>query len=180
MTDLPTADRAARAEAMHKAIDSRGSYEIEFRVLLPDGTMRWMAGRVRCISDGPGRPVRVLGVLADITQRKVAEKEARDRREQVDLLGRLLAGRLLLCAAGADADDGECEGGDRDGSADDPRLALIMVEAQSVEYLVVNQPRPVVLFEVVKGMVTGKKPNLGEQRSLTDRELDTPTAHEAR
>ena len=72
------------------------------------------------------------------------------------------------------------EGGARDGSADDPRLALIMVEAQSVEYLVVNQPRPVVLFEVVKGMITGSKPNLGEQRSLTDRELDTPTAHEAR
>jgi general stress protein 26 len=72
------------------------------------------------------------------------------------------------------------EGGARDGSADDPRLALIMVEAQSVEYLVVTQPRPVVLFELVKGMLTGAKPKLGEERSLTDVELKTPAAHEAR
>lgn len=72
------------------------------------------------------------------------------------------------------------EGGARDGSASDPRLALIMVEAQSVEYLVVTQPKPVVLFELVKAMVTGSPPQLGDQRSLTDRELKTPAAHEAR
>jgi PAS domain S-box-containing protein len=93
-------DRAARAEAMQKAIDSRGSYEIEFRILLPDGTVRWMAGRVRCVSDGPGKAMRVLGVSADITQRKVAEKEARDRREQVDLLGRVsLLGEMTASLA---------------------------------------------------------------------------------
>lgn len=72
------------------------------------------------------------------------------------------------------------EGGDRDGSASDPRLALIMVEAQSVEYLIVTQPKPVVLFELVKGMVTGSPPKLGDQRSLSDRELKAPAAHEAR
>ncbi len=72
------------------------------------------------------------------------------------------------------------QGGDRDGGPDDPRLALIMVEAQSVEYLIVTQPRPVVLFEVMKGMLTGSQPKVGDQRSLTDRELKTPAAHEAR
>lgn len=72
------------------------------------------------------------------------------------------------------------EGGDRDGSADDPRLALIMVEAQSVEYLVVTQPKPVILFELVKGMMTGSPPKIGDQRSLSERELKTPAAHEAR
>jgi PAS domain S-box-containing protein len=93
-------DRAARDEAMQKAIDSCGSYEIEFRVLLPDETVRWMAGRVRCISDGPGKPIRMLGVSADITQRKVAENEARDRREQVDLLGRVsLLGEMTASLA---------------------------------------------------------------------------------
>jgi general stress protein 26 len=72
------------------------------------------------------------------------------------------------------------EGGDRDGSANDPRLALILVEAQSVEYLVVNTPRPVVLFEVAKAMVTGTPPKVGEQRTLTERELRTEAAREAR
>ena len=72
------------------------------------------------------------------------------------------------------------EGGERNGGPDDPRLALILVEAQSVEYMVVNKPRPVVLFEVVKGIVTGTPPNVGEERSLTERELRTEAAREAR
>jgi general stress protein 26 len=72
------------------------------------------------------------------------------------------------------------EGGDRDGGPGDPRLALILVEAHSVEYMVVNKPRPVVLFEVAKAMVTGTPPNVGEERSLTERELRTEAAREAR
>src|SRR4051812_22894076 len=72
------------------------------------------------------------------------------------------------------------EGGDRNGGPNDPRLALILVEAESVEYLVVNKPRPMVLFEVVKGMVTGSTPDVGEERTLTDRELRTDAAREAR
>jgi general stress protein 26 len=72
------------------------------------------------------------------------------------------------------------EGGDRDGGPGDPRLALILVEAQSVEYLVVDKPRPMVLFEVAKGLVTGSAPEIGEQRSLTERELRTQAAREAR
>ena len=72
------------------------------------------------------------------------------------------------------------EGGDRDGGPDDPRLALVLVEAHSVEYLVTTKSRPVVLFEVAKAMVTGSPPKVGEQRTLTERELHTPAAREAR
>ncbi|MDB4884422.1 MAG: pyridoxamine 5-phosphate oxidase-related FMN-binding protein [Gemmatimonadetes bacterium] len=72
------------------------------------------------------------------------------------------------------------QGGDMNGGADDPRLALILVEAQSVEYMVTTKPRPVVLFEVAKGIVTGTPPKVGEQRSLTERELHTEAAREAR
>jgi general stress protein 26 len=72
------------------------------------------------------------------------------------------------------------EGGAKDGGPDDPRLALILVEAQSVEYMVTTKPRPVVLFEVAKGILGGATPNVGEQRHLDDRELRTNAAHEAR
>jgi general stress protein 26 len=72
------------------------------------------------------------------------------------------------------------EGGDRDGGPNDPRLALILVEAHSVEYLVTTKPRPVVLFEVAKGIITGSRPDVGEQRSLTERELRTEAAREIR
>jgi general stress protein 26 len=72
------------------------------------------------------------------------------------------------------------EGGDRDGGPDDPRLALILVEAHRVEYLQIDSPRPVVLFEVAKGIVTGSRPDVGEQRSLTEQELRSDAAREAR
>ena len=72
------------------------------------------------------------------------------------------------------------EGGDKNGGPDDPRLALILVEAQSVEYLVTTKPKPVVLFEVAKAMVTGNPPKVGEQRHLNERELRTDAAREAR
>lgn len=72
------------------------------------------------------------------------------------------------------------EGGERNGGPGDPRLALVLVEAHSVEYLVVNTPRPVVLFEVAKGILTGSKVDVGEQRSLNERELHSDVAREAR
>ena len=63
------------------------------------------------------------------------------------------------------------QGGERDGSANDPRIALILVDAQSVTYMKVTKPRPVVLFEVAKAMVTGSPPDVGSIRTVSDREL---------
>ena len=59
------------------------------------------------------------------------------------------------------------EGGERNGGPDDPRLALILVEVHSVTYLKVDKPKPLVLFELVKGMVTGTPPNIGKQREVS-------------
>ena len=63
------------------------------------------------------------------------------------------------------------EGGDRDGSPSDPRIALILIDAQLVTYMKVTKPRPVVLFEVAKAMVTGSPPEVGSIRNVTEREL---------
>jgi general stress protein 26 len=65
------------------------------------------------------------------------------------------------------------EGGQRDGGPDDPRLALILVEVNSVTYMKVDKPKPLVLFEVVKGMVTGTPPNVGKERELSGSEVQT-------
>ena len=64
------------------------------------------------------------------------------------------------------------EGGARDGSANDPRIALILVEAETVTYMKVTKPKPVVLFEVARAMVTGSPPKVGDIRTVTDRDLD--------
>ena len=63
------------------------------------------------------------------------------------------------------------EGGAKDGGPDDPRLTLILVEADSVVYMKNDKPRPVILWEVLKGMVTGSKPNIGETTTIGGGEL---------
>ncbi len=64
------------------------------------------------------------------------------------------------------------EGGARNGGPDDPRLALILVDVESVIYMKQNKPRPVVLFELAKGLATGSRPAMGEVRTISGAELD--------
>lgn len=63
------------------------------------------------------------------------------------------------------------EGGAKDGGPDDPRLALIIVDADSVRYLKAKHSKPVALFQIAKGMVTGDTPDLGREESMSDSEL---------
>lgn len=63
------------------------------------------------------------------------------------------------------------EGGERDGGPDDPRLALILVEAHSVVYSKQSKPMPLVLFEVAKGVVTGEPPKVANMRTLNESEI---------
>ena len=58
------------------------------------------------------------------------------------------------------------EGDPRHGTADDPRMVLIGVTVHAAVYLEINKPRPVLLFEAVKGWVTGTEPKLGEAHVL--------------
>jgi PAS domain S-box-containing protein len=74
-------ERAERASA--EAVASGKDYELEMRVLLPDGTVRWVSSRGRAVHDAAGRPVRLTGMALDITERKRAEEALResDRRK---------------------------------------------------------------------------------------------------
>lgn len=56
------------------------------------------------------------------------------------------------------------------GTPEDPRIVLIAVEVESAVYLKIDKPRPVVMFEVAKGMVTGSTPDLGEARHMSSAE----------
>ncbi|MEO5824849.1 MAG: pyridoxamine 5'-phosphate oxidase family protein, partial [Gemmatimonadales bacterium] len=63
------------------------------------------------------------------------------------------------------------EGGANDGGPDDPRLALILVDARTAHYLKSTHSKPMVLFELARGMVTGKKPEIGREEELAGSEL---------
>jgi PAS domain S-box-containing protein len=63
-------DRALRDSVVKAAIETQGEYEMEYRILLPDGTLRWIGARGRCVSGENGKATRLIGVSIDITAQK--------------------------------------------------------------------------------------------------------------
>ena len=59
-------------------------------------------------------------------------------------------------------------GDPRHGTPDDPRLVLIGVDIQAAVFLEVDKPRPVVLYELAKGWLTGEMPDIGEMHRLDE------------
>ena len=53
----------------------------EYRLLTPDGLVKWVHGRGRCILDDHDRPVRFTGILVDITEQKRVEERLRIAQE---------------------------------------------------------------------------------------------------
>ncbi len=77
-------DRVKVDETIRRAIEEGVEGEQEFRVRWPDGSSRWLLGRGRCFYDARGVPLRLMGMLADVTERKWMEdalrtSEARSR-----------------------------------------------------------------------------------------------------
>ena len=58
------------------------------------------------------------------------------------------------------------EGDPRHGTKDDPRMVLIGVTVHAAEFLDIDKPRPVILYELVKGWLTGNEPQLGEMHEV--------------
>jgi PAS domain S-box-containing protein len=93
-------DQPLRDAAIKRAIETKGSCEIEYRILLPDGTVRWISGRAHCLSDGHGRSTRLLGVSMDVTTRKQAELEAQRLEDEIAHVGRVsMMGQLASALA---------------------------------------------------------------------------------
>ena len=69
-------DRALVAQTVEHA-KSVGDYDTEFRIVLPDGTLRWVAARGQCVRDAKGAAVCLAGVDRDITEQRRAEQRIR-------------------------------------------------------------------------------------------------------
>lgn len=82
-------DREATLEAIQIATKT-GEYSHEHRVLVPDGSTRWVAGRGRTFGDPDGKPCRMIGIVMDITERKQAESLLM-QAEKLAAAGRLAA-----------------------------------------------------------------------------------------
>ena len=79
-------DRDQVREALKDAIENGKDYEAEFRIVLADGSVRWIAARGRVQVNGRRKPIRLLGVSVDITARKQAETIAQQQRDELEQL----------------------------------------------------------------------------------------------
>ena len=117
LSSLHPDDRDRVRQTVDDAIRGGEDFDSEYRLILPDGIVRWMSMRGSVHFDDDGKPARLLGISIDITARKQAELDAqRDRAElshlsRVALMGEMsasiahelnqpLAGILSNAAAG--------------------------------------------------------------------------------
>ena len=78
-------DRARAVKAIDDAMESRMPYEAEFRVVLPDGVLRWLSAKGKFYYSPSGEPERMVGMAVDITERKLMEVALRESEQRFRL-----------------------------------------------------------------------------------------------
>ncbi|MBD2095914.1 EAL domain-containing protein [Trichocoleus sp. FACHB-591] len=68
-------DDLKRVRAATQALRKKKKLELEYRILQPDGSVRWLYERRRVIRDATGQVVRIDGIATDITERKWMEAQ---------------------------------------------------------------------------------------------------------
>jgi len=77
--DAPLFERTVR-----NAIDGRCSFEMEYGIRWPDGSLHWVLVRGRCRTDAAGNALGMLGVSADITEQKLAREVLHDTQSRLE------------------------------------------------------------------------------------------------
>lgn len=77
-------DRAKIQDAVARALETQSVYEVDHRVVLPDGRVRFIHERAELVMDAAtGKPLKFVGTAQDVTERKQAEDERRRLEAQL-------------------------------------------------------------------------------------------------
>ncbi len=105
LQDLLTAVHPADRETVQKSIATAcepagtGAYQIDCRILRPDGQIRWLHNRGVVIMEGADtarRPVRIVGTSLDLTESKITEENLRQRAEELGTLMDLIPAAIWV------------------------------------------------------------------------------------
>jgi len=87
-------DRERVRQALAASLERGEPYDIEHRIVRPDGAVRMVHQRAELVRDAAGHPVRRVGIVRDITERKAAEAQLAHQATHDPLTG--LPNRTLL------------------------------------------------------------------------------------
>jgi PAS domain S-box-containing protein len=73
-------------QAITAALATHTDYQTEYRVIYPDGSIHWVSDRGRGIYNTAGQPVRMLGVILDVSEQRNAALRERQRAEEASIL----------------------------------------------------------------------------------------------
>ena len=96
---LHPADRERARIAVERAVAERTAYDVEYRVVRPNGSEVWVAARGQAVYDDAGTPSHMLGVVQDISARKQVEQalvEETRATQVIEEVGKLIVGELDL------------------------------------------------------------------------------------
>ncbi len=79
-------DRQIQRQALIEALQGRRLYDVEYRIVRPDGDLRFVHVRDEIEYDELGRPIRMFGAVQDVTERKHAEEATRQQAARAQLL----------------------------------------------------------------------------------------------
>lgn len=77
-------DRQFVMDSVSACVERGAEYDIEHRVIWPDGRIIWVRETGDVVRDKNGKPLKMLGVVQDITRRKQAEAEVFQARDEAE------------------------------------------------------------------------------------------------
>ena len=140
-------DRELTRLIVQQCLDGDGDFHVEYRVLLPEGAVRWIAARGKVEFNDHRQPVRMRGVSLDITRRKTAEIEAAQHRAELAHLTRVTT---LSELSGSLAHE-----------LNQP-LAIILSNAQAAQRLLAQSPPDVAEVNDILADIVGEDRRAGE------------------
>ncbi len=87
-------DRAEAVRRIQEAFEASAPVEGEWRVVWPDGSTHWLAGRFQVLRDKGGEPLRLVGINIEITERKQAEAQRERLLREIHELSKNLERRV--------------------------------------------------------------------------------------
>jgi PAS domain S-box-containing protein len=89
-------DDRERIRVINNQLAILGSFDLEYRILRPNGEVRWLHDRAQAIRNPQGLLIRIDGIASDITERKRAALEVERRKRQYRTLVSNLPDELVL------------------------------------------------------------------------------------